>query len=153
MTKAVLSVLRQALRRGATAFPAGADGNDGMKSRSLAIIVVVGATCLAPVPFAVAASECSMSVTLANWGEKSTGSIAIAPKESCQFPIRLPGTISSSEISQKPSRGKLKKINTSTYQYTAKARYRGTDAFAITATGKDETISGTSEISFVVTIK
>ena len=124
-----------------------------MKSLSVATIIVVGTICLAPAPLAVAASgaECSMSVTLANWGEKATGSIAIAPKESCQFPIRLPGTISSSEISQKPSRGKLKKINTSTYQYTAKAR--GTDAFVITATGKNEKASGTSAISFEVTIK
>jgi hypothetical protein len=94
-----------------------------------------------------------MSVTLANWGEKATGSITVAPKETCQFPIRLPGTIGSSEISQKPSRGKLKKINTSSYQYTAKARYRGGDAFVITATGKDGKASGTSAISFEVTIK
>ena len=130
-----------------------ARGNDGMKRLPLTAIIVFAATCLAPAPFAVAASgsECSMSITLANWGEKATGSIAIAPKESCQFPIRLPGTISSSEISQKPSRGKLKKINASTYQYTAKAR--GTDAFVITATGKNEKASGTSSISFEVTIK
>ena len=124
-----------------------------MKRFSVATVIVVGATCLAPAPFAVAASECSMSVTLATWGEKSTGSISIAPKESCQFPIRLPGTITSSEISQKPSRGKLKKVNSSTYQYTAKARYRGVDAFVITAIGKDEKASGTSVISFEVTIK
>ena len=124
-----------------------------MKSLSLATILVVGAICLAPSPFAAAASECSMSVTLANWGEKSIGSIAIAPKESCQFPIRMPGTITSSEISQKPSRGKLKKVDTSTYRYTSKARYKGTDAFAITAVGKDEKTSGTSVISFEVTIK
>ena len=124
-----------------------------MKIFSIATVIVVGAICLAPVPSAVAASECSMSATLANWGEKSTATIAIAPKESCQFPIRLPGTISSSEISQKPSRGKLKKVNTSTYQYTARARYRGTDAFAITAVGNDEKASGTTAISFEVTIK
>jgi hypothetical protein len=124
-----------------------------MKSFSVAAVFVVGATCLVPAAFAVAASECSMSMTLANWGEKATGAITIAPKESCQFPIKLPGTISSSEISQKPSRGKLKKINAVTYQYTAKARYRGTDAFAITATGKDEKTSGTSVISIEVTIK
>jgi hypothetical protein len=75
------------------------------------------------------------------------------PGGSCQFPIKLPGTISSSEISQKPERGKLKKVNTSTYQYTAKARYKGSDTFAITATGKDEKASGTSVISVQVTIK
>ena len=135
-----------------TAFLPGANGNEAMKRFSIATVIVVGAICLAPVRFAIAASECSMSATLANWGEKSTATIAIAPKESCQFSIRLPGTISSSEISQKPSRGKLKKVNTSTYQYTAKAR-SGADAFVITATGKDEKASGTTAISFEVTIK
>ncbi|MBR1126579.1 hypothetical protein JQ628_34025 [Bradyrhizobium lablabi] len=94
-----------------------------------------------------------MSATLANWGEKSTGFITIAPKESCQFPLKLPGTIASSEISQKPGRGKLKKIDTSTYQYSAKARFKGTDTFAITATGRDEKTSGSSTISVEVTIK
>ena len=94
-----------------------------------------------------------MSATLADWGEKSTGYMTVAPKESCQFPIKMPGAIGSSDISQKPGYGKLKKINASTYQYTAKARYKGSDAFAITATGKDEKASGTSIISFQVTIK
>jgi len=61
--------------------------------------------------------------------------------------------IGSSEISKKPSRGKLKKIDTSTYQYTAKARYKGADTFAITATGKNETTSGTAEVLVEVTIK
>src|SRR5262245_43019977 len=124
-----------------------------MKRSLGATIIVVAAACLAPAHDALAVPECSMSVTLADWGEKSTGSIAVAPKESCQFPIRLPGTISSSEISQKPSRGKLKKLNASTYQYTAKARYRGTDSFVVTATGQDEKASGTSAISYEVTIK
>src|SRR5690349_16926866 len=107
-----------------------------MKSSLRATIIVVGVTCLASANPALAASECSLSVTLANWGEKSNGSISVAPKESCQFPIRLPGTISSTEISQKPSRGKLKKLNISTFQYTPSGRYRGTDSFVVTATGK-----------------
>ena len=115
--------------------------------------IILGVLCFEPPSFALAASDCSMSATLANWGEKSTADIAVAPKESCQFPLKLTGTIDSSEISQKPSRGKLKKINASTYQYTAKARYRGTDAFAIRATGRDAKVSGTSEISVQVTIK
>jgi hypothetical protein len=115
--------------------------------------IILGSLCFEPASFALAASDCSMSATLANWGEKSTAYIAVAPKESCQFPLKFPGTIDSSEISQKPGRGKLKKINTSTYQYTAKAGYRGTDAFVIKATGRDEKVSGTSEISVQVTIK
>jgi hypothetical protein len=118
----------------------------------LVTVFVVGAYSIFAFP-AKAATECSMSATLASWGEKSTGFISIAPKESCQFPLKLPGTIASSEISQKPGRGKLKKIDTSTYQYSAKARFKGTDSFAITATGRDEKTSGTSTISVEVTIK
>jgi hypothetical protein len=72
---------------------------------------------------------------------------------SCQFPIKLPGTVISSEISQKPGNGKLKKVNASTYQYTAKARHKGSDAFAITATGKGPKASGTSVTTMQVTIK
>jgi hypothetical protein len=133
----------------------GKNGNDGMKPPLLiaTLSIILGVLCFEPASFALAASDCSISATLANWGEKSTANIAVAPKESCQFPLKLSGTIDSSEISQKPSRGKLKKINTSTYQYTAKARYRGTDTFAIKATGKDEKASGTTEISVQVTIK
>jgi hypothetical protein len=125
-----------------------------MKRFSVAtFMLIVGAESLLFASSARAASDCSMSATLADWGEKSTGYITVAPKESCQLPIKMPGTISSSEISQKPGHGKLKKVNTSTYQYTAKARYKGNDTFAITATGKDEKASGTSLISFQVTIK
>jgi hypothetical protein len=133
----------------------GKNGNDGMKPPLLiaTLSISLGVLCFEPAPFALAASDCSMSATLANWGEKSAANIAVVPKESCQFPLKLSGTIDSSEISQKPSRGKLKKINTSTYQYTAKARYRGTDTFAIKATGRDEKASGISEISVQVTIK
>jgi hypothetical protein len=133
---------------------AGKNGNDEMKYFSIAaFMLMVGTGSLVSASLARAASDCSMSVTLADWGEKSTGYIDLAPKESCQFPVKMPGTISSSDISQKPGRGKLKKINASTYQYTAKARYTGSDTFAITATGKNEKASGTTVISYQVTIK
>jgi len=105
------------------------------------------------VSLARAAPDCPISVTMADWGENSTGYLTVVPGGSCQFPIKLPGTVSSSDISQKPGHGKLKKVNVSTYQYTAKARYKGSDAFAITATGKGQKGSGTSAITVQVTIK
>ena len=124
-----------------------------MKQLSIAAFVLIaGAGSLVSASSVRAASECSMSATLADWGEKSTGYLTVAPKESCQLPIKMPGTIASSDISQKPGQGKLKKINASTYLYTAK-KSKGSDAFAITATGKDGKASGTSIISFQVTIK
>jgi hypothetical protein len=118
-----------------------------------ALLLILGPTSVASVSFARAAPDCPISVTLADWGENSTGDLTVAPGGSCQFPIKLKGTMSSSDISQKPGHGKLKKINASTYQYTAKARYKGNDAFAITATGKGQKASGTSVITMQVTIK
>jgi hypothetical protein len=122
-------------------------------SNVAALVLVVGATSIASVSLAQAAADCPLSVTLADWGENPTGYFTVAPGESCQFPIKLIGTLSSSDISKKPEHGKLKKINASTYQYTAKARYKGNDAFAITATGKGQKASGTSVVTMQVTIK
>jgi hypothetical protein len=65
----------------------------------------------------------------------------------------MAGVMSSSEISQKPAHGKLKRLNISTYEYTAKARYKGSDTFTIKATGKGPTASGTSAITAQVTIQ
>jgi hypothetical protein len=122
-------------------------------SKVAALVLIVGATNIASVSLAKAAPpDCPLSVTLADWGENSTGYFTVVAGGSCQFPIKLPGTVSSSEISQKPGHGKLKKVNVSTYQYTAKARYKGSDAFAITATGKGQKASGTSVITMQVTI-
>ena len=121
-------------------------------SRVAALLLIVGANVVA-LPLARAASDCSASVTLADWGENSTGYIEIASGGSCLFPIRMRGTVSGSDISQKPIHGKLKRHDTSTYEYTAKARYKGTDTFAIKATGKGPTASGTSVITVHATIK
>jgi hypothetical protein len=122
-------------------------------SKVAALAFVIGATSLMSVSLARAVSDCSASVTLADWGENSTGYIDIASGGSCLFPIRMRGSVGGSEISQKPVHGKLKKLNISTYEYTAKARYKGSDTFAIKATGQGPTASGTSVITISATIK
>jgi hypothetical protein len=122
-------------------------------SNVAALVLIVGATSIASVSLARAAPDCPLSVTLADWGENPTGYFTVVPGGSCQFPIKLTGTVDSSDISKKPEHGKLKKLNASTYQYTAKAKYKGSDAFAITATGKGQKASGTSVITMQVTIK
>ena len=122
-------------------------------SEVAALALMVAATSLVSVSSARAAPDCSASTTLANWGENSTGDIDIAAGESCVFPIKIRGTVTSSEISQKPARGKLKKLDASTYEYRAKAKYKGSDTFVIKATGKGPTASGTSVITVNATIK
>jgi hypothetical protein len=122
-------------------------------SKVAALALIVVATSVASASSAPAAPDCSASTTLANWGENSTGDIDIAAGESCVFPIKIRGTVTSSEISQKPARGKLKKLDASTYEYRAKAKYKGSDTFVIKATGKGPTASGTSVITVNATIK
>jgi hypothetical protein len=116
---------------------------------ALALIVVAPMS----VSLARAASDCSTLITPADWGENSTADIDLKSGESCLFQIRKRGTVSDSEISQKPVHGKLKRLNISTFQYTAKARYKGSDTFAIKATGQGPRASGTSVITVNATIK
>ena len=125
-----------------------------MRLSSLAIVaLVVGASNPTSVSNALAASECSRSMELADWGENSTGDISVTFGDSCIFPITLRGAASSSEVAQRPAHGKLKKLNIATYEYKTKARYKGSDTFAIKATGKGPKASGTSVIAVHTTIK
>jgi hypothetical protein len=122
-------------------------------SKVAALALIVGATSLMSASLARAASDCSISATLADWGQSSNSDIDVVSGGSCLFPIRMHGTVSSSDISQKPAHGKLKRLNISTYEYTAKRRYKGSDTFAIKATGQGPTASGTSVITVHATIK
>ena len=122
-------------------------------SKVVALALVAGVAASMPASRALATPDCPKLVELADWGENSTGDISVAPGQSCLFPITMRGTLSSSEIFKKPAYGKLKKINPTTYEYKAKARYKGNDSFAIKATGQGPTASGTSVITVNATIK
>jgi len=122
-------------------------------SKAAALALIVGATSFMSVSLALAASDCPTLAELADWGENSTGDISVMSGGSCQFPIKMRGTVSGSDILQKPLHGKLKKLNIATYEYKAKARYKGSDTFAIKATGQGPTTSGTSIITVHATIK
>lgn len=122
-------------------------------SKLTAFALIVGAAGAISAPPALAAADCPILVELADWGENPTGDVSVASGQSCQFSIKMRGTVSSSDILQKPARGKLKKLSITSYEYKAKARYKGTDTFSIKATGQGPTTSGTSVITVNATIK
>jgi len=105
-------------------------------SKVAALALIVGGTGSMSVSPALAASDCPKLAELADWGQNSTADINVASGASCLFPITMRGTASSSDILQKPTHGKLTKLNLTTYEYKAKARYKGSDTFAIKATGQ-----------------
>jgi hypothetical protein len=91
----------------------------------VALALIVGAAGSTSVSPALAASDCPKLVELADWGENSTGDISVASGQSCLFPITMRGTVTSSEISQKPAHGKLKKLNAATYEYKGEGQIQG----------------------------
>lgn len=122
-------------------------------SKFVALALVVATPYLLGLSVAEAASECPASGTLSDWGINSTGYFDVASGGTCLFPIRMQGSVSSSAISQKPAHGTLKRLNVSTFQYTAKTGYKGPDSFAVRATGKGPTASGTSVITMNATVQ
>lgn len=123
-------------------------------SRAIALAIVVAVPGLLSLSPARAASECPSTGTLSGWGVNSTAYFSIASGGTCLFPIRMDGVVNTSSISQEPAHGTLKRLNISTYEYTAKAGYKGSDSFAIQATGKGPTgASGTSVVTMNVTVQ
>ena len=102
----------------------------------------------APVHFPIALQPSTQSwrVICVRWG-KAFNCASVRLSERSTRPV------TDSSISQKPAYGRLKKINASTFEYRAKAKYKGSDTFAIKATGQGPKTSGTSVITVHATIK
>jgi len=100
------------------------------------------------------AAECSMAGTLSPFGANSAGGFAIPAGRSCLLVLRLPGSITQSSVTQKPAHGTLRRLNVSSYQYSASKGYKGSDTFAVTATGTTQFgAAGTSVVTLTATVQ
>ena len=111
--------------------------------KASALAFIIAAPGLAFASTAQAASECPVAAGVFN----------VASGGACLFPLRIEGVIASSSILHKPEHGTLTQLNASTFEYTAKAGYVGTDTFSVQATGKGPTASGTSVITMTATVQ
>lgn len=121
--------------------------------RSTVFALLVAALTAMSFSSAHAVSECPATGVMSDWGVNSTGYFGVASGGSCLFPLRMQGSATSSSIATKPSHGTLKKLNVSTYVYTAKAGYKGPNTFAVSFTGKGPTGHGTSVITMNATVQ
>ena len=78
-------------------------------SKVAVLALIVGATGSMSASPALAASDCPILVGLADWGENSTGDISVASGQSCLVPIKMRGTVSSSDILQKAGTRQVEK--------------------------------------------
>lgn len=103
---------------------------------------------------ALAQSMCVVAGNQPIMGANMTADFDVQAGQGCTYDIRPRGTLSSSEISQRPQHGTVKMVDKDTWTYEPAAGYRGPDSFAITATGQSvDEKPGTSVLSFRVNVK
>ena len=122
-----------------------------MKKSLLVVALPLAFLCAGP---ALAQGMCVVAGNHPIMGANMTADFDVQSGQGCKYDIRPQGTLTSSEISQRPQHGTVKMVDKDTLTYEPAAGYRGTDSFAITAKGKsiDET-PGTSVLSFQVNVK
>ena len=97
---------------------------------------------------------CVVEGNRAIMGANMNAAFDVQAGRGCMSDISPQGTLTSSEISQRPQHGTLKMVDKDTWTYEPTSGYRGPDAFAITATGKSvDEKPGTSVLSYKVTVK
>ena len=102
---------------------------------------------------AFAVSDCRVTGHPSVFGVDMTAYFAIRSGATCNFPMRIPGAMHSSGVSQKPAHGTLRQLNVTTFRYTAASGYKGNDTFAIYGEGKGPYGSGRSVMTVSATIE
>jgi len=116
------------------------------------MILAIAALTLTPASV-LAVTDCRVTGTPSECGIDMTAFVAVKSGETCNFPIRIPGAMNASGISQKPAHGTLRQINVTTFTYSAARGYRGSDSFSIYGIGKGPYGSGRSVMTVNATIQ
>jgi hypothetical protein len=114
-------------------------------------ILAIAALSVTSVP--ASATDCRVTGWPSAFGVDMTAYFAVRSGETCKFPIRIPGMMKNSGISQAPAHGTLRQLNVTTFTYTATRRYMGSDMFAIYGIGEGPHGSGRSVITVNATIQ
>ena len=122
-------------------------------SREVSMRLAIAVAALSLMPASAFAADCRVTGSPAVFGVDMTAYFAVRSGETCNFPIRLPGMMNSSGVSQKPAHGTLRQINLTTFRYSAAPGYKGSDTFAIYGVGKGPDGSGRSVITVNATIQ
>ena len=108
---------------------------------------------LALIPVSSFAADCRVTGRPSEFGVDMTAYFAVRSGETCKFPIRIPGMMKSSGVSQARAHGRVSQLNVTTFTYTAARGYKGGDTFAIYGIGEGPYGSGRSVITVNATIQ
>jgi len=115
-------------------------------------VLAIAALSLIPTS-AFAVQDCRVTGLPAEFGVDMTAYFAVKSGETCNFPIRIPGMMNSSGVSQQPAHGTLRQLNVTSFRYSAAPGYKGSDTFAIYGVGKGPYGSGRSVMTVNATIQ
>jgi len=82
-------------------------------------------------------SECRVLGNWAGWGQDGTGTFEVSPGGSCTIGASTFGKFEGSKVAKQPQHGKVTQLSVSSWQYTAKPGFTGTDTFVLEGTGHD----------------
>jgi hypothetical protein len=99
------------------------------------------------------AADCRVTGWPSAFGVDMVAYFAVRSGETCKFPIRIPGMMKSSGISQAPAHGRISQRNVMTFTYTAARNDKGRDTFAVYGVGEGPYGSGRSVITVNATIQ
>jgi len=123
-------------------------------TKSVSILAFPLALLFASPALAQSPAMCVIAGNRAIMGANMEGAFDVQAGQGCMSDITPQGTLTSSEVSQRPQHGTLRMVDKDTWTYEPTSGYRGPDAFAITATGQSiDQKPGTSVLSYKVTVK
>jgi hypothetical protein len=119
----------------------------------ISIPAAILAVCMAA-GSAQAQQQCVGSGTTTTFGANGTGWFEVKSGQACQYAFSLMGggSVSSSRITVRPRNGTARMLTLTSFEYKPKRGYRGSDTFAIEATGSSIFGSGKSVVTMNVAV-
>ena len=99
------------------------------------------------------AIECNVKGNRAVFGVSMNAGFNIKSGAACTSGYTSGGLVQNAKVSQQPQHGSVRLLNNSSFEYRSQPGYTGPDAFVIEATGRDTRGTGTSTVTYNVTVR
>jgi hypothetical protein len=81
--------------------------------------------------------ECLVRGNWAGWGQNGTGTFEVGSGQSCTIASSTFGKFEGSKVAKQPEHGTVKQLSVSSWQYTPKPGFTGSDSFVLEGIGND----------------
>ncbi len=123
------------------------------QSTMFSVLTAVAAVATLAAVSAAQAIECNVKGNRAVFGVSMNAGFNIKSGAACTSGYTSGGLVQNAKVSQQPQHGSVRLLNNSSFEYRSKPGYTGPDAFVIEATGRDTRGTGTSSVTYNVTVR